>query len=486
MIDLNAIGYGNGLIYVGIPRERMYLTQFVDNRDQLLTELARSGRSCGYWQSEGHRVDRNRDQIVDAFLAHEKKPEWLLMLDSDMEHPVNAPMRLTEWKKPIVGALYFHRGQSHDPFVFKYAGTKPDKYNRPTHTWAPLRDLVYRFLEAQNTPMRDGAFYVEKPTKNPLIECDAIGTGCIVIHRSVFEAMPAPWFEYRAGGNSEDLMFCKECRDADIPVYCDISTVCGHYNWVPMGQTQFRMNYVNRGLNMTSYSKGVAAHWWSKFFDVSKEESIKAVEEGTPAMVGPIWVRRFGDKKPSAEEVDAFYRDPEVGKAYIMELLHWNFTTNFNALRKTLTPLREINVLEIGSGIGSVALQLWIQGCRVLASEINPMLRDFTDLRYKEMVDEIMGEVGELSVVDETWVEKTPDETLDYVVSFDTFEHMPFDILKKTIEAARSKLKMGGRLVYHANFEQQDAYPMHFNHTKRFESLLTGFERLNEMELKKV
>ena len=490
MINLDEIGYGNGLIYVGIPRERMYMTQFVDNRDTLLTRLAESGRGCGYWQAEGHRVDRNRDMIVQAFLNHPKEPEWLLMLDSDMEHPVEAPERLVAWKRPIVGALYFHRGQSHDPFVFTYSGLHKDRYGRDTPHWSPMKDLVYKFLEDQSTPMRDGAFVIDQPSRNPLIECDAIGTGCMMVHRSVFETMPAPWFEYRQGGNSEDLVFCKEAKELyGIPVHCDISTVCGHYHWVAMGQAQFRMQYINRGINLTTYTKGIAARWWSKIFDTTIEEALQAITDGSPAMVGDIWKKKFGKKTPSDEEVYAFYNDPEVGKSYAMELLHWNFLQTFNAMRKTLTPLHNVDVLEIGSGIGTVALQLWVQDCRVLAAEVNKTLRDFIDLRYQEMVDELVTlETGELSIVDDTWITKTPDETLDYVVSFETFEHMPWTELEDTIKAAYTKLKPGGSLIYTANFGQQDLYPMHYDYSSRFEELLIdkiGFERISSMELRK-
>lgn len=487
MYDPNAVGYGNGLIYVGIPRERMYLNAFVDNRDALLTKLAESGVSCGFFQAEGHRVDRNRDQIVHVFMAHEKKPEWLLMLDTDMEHPTEAPMRLAAWKKPIVGALYFHRGKSHDPFVFRYAGMrKDDTYDRQTHTWAPKRDLVYQFLEAQGVPMRDGAAVIDRPTSNPLVECDAIGSGCMLVHRSVFEHLPAPWFEYRPGGNSEDLIFCKEAKEAGIPVFCDISTICGHYQWVPMGQVQFRMNYVNRGLNLTAYTLGMASRWWSKMYGISTDKAIEKVKAGNAHMVGDIWRKRF-KSPPTPAQVEKFYRNPEVGKAYAMELLHWNFSPTFNTMRRVLTPLREVDVLEIGSGIGSVALQLWIQRCRVLASEVNEDLRKFIDIRYEEMVEEVTGECGELSVIDDTWIEKTPDRSLDYVVSFETFEHLPWDLLKETIGAAHRKLKDGGRLIYSANFKQQDLYPMHYDYSDVFESLFDGlFERLNSMELRKV
>lgn len=489
MIDLDAIGYGNGLIYIGIPRERFYLPQFVDNRDAVLTVLAERGVSCGYHQAEGHRVDRNRDQIVKAFLRHEKKPEWLLMLDSDQEHPTDCGIRLAAWKKPIVGALYFHRGQSHDPFVFDYVGKREDDNKRMTNVWAPKRDLVYDFLEANKVPMRNGGFVIDKPAKNPLIECDAIGTGCILIHRSVLEEIPFPWFEYREGGNSEDLMFCKMAKeDYGIPIYCDISTVCGHYTMVPLGQAQFRMNYLNRGINITAYTKGIAARWYSKAFGITTDEAIAEIEAGNGTMVTPIWRKRFGKTHPEQQQIEEFYTDPEVGKAYVMELLHWNFLPQFNAQRNLLVGLREMNVMEIGAGIGTVALQLWIQRCNVLAVETNQVLRDFIDIRYQEMLDEIVGEIGQLSVVDETWIEKTPAEHLDAIVSFDTFEHMHKETLNKTLKAAYEKLRPGGQLIHASNWEQQDLYPMHYNHAKLFDAQVTtlGFKIENEHVLRKV
>ena len=56
-------GEGNGKIYLGIPRERFYFPEFVDNRDKVLRSLHEGGLSCGYYQASGHRVDRNRDRI---------------------------------------------------------------------------------------------------------------------------------------------------------------------------------------------------------------------------------------------------------------------------------------------------------------------------------------------------------------------------------------------------------------------------------------
>lgn len=457
-------GDGNGKVYVGIPRERIYLTQFVDNRDAILARIHEMGLDCGYWQQEGHRVDRNRDGICKQFLNHKDKPEWLLMIDTDMEHPVDLAERLVRWKKPIVGGLYFHRGKTHDPFVFLNAPESPDEYERIGRQWAPMRDEVYDFLIRAGIPMRDGSVVVDGVDSHALLECDAVATGAFLLHRSVIEAIKPPWFEYIAGGNSEDLIFCAKAKEEyGFPVYCDLSTISGHYHWVAMGQAQFRMNYENRGINVTSYTKRTAAGWLSKFYNIPIEKAIADIEAGNAHLVGDYWKERFDSKQPSPSAERRFYASEKVGKLYIMELLHWNFTPVFNQLRQMLSHLRGVNVIEIGAGIGSVALQLIIQNSNVLAVEPNQMLRDFTDLRYQEMVRHTATQLGELSVVGEEWMQNVPDTSYQAAVSFDTFEHLTEKDLRLVIKHLARVLVWGGKLYYHANWYQQDLYPMHHN-----------------------
>lgn len=124
-----------GKIYIGIPRERLYIPAFVDNRDQILMTLQKENRSAGYFQTEGCRIDRNRDKIVDQFLSLPDKPDWLQMLDTDMDFPLNAPLRLAKWGKPIIGGLYFHRGHNHEPFIYTEAEPGPDNYGRTIKLW---------------------------------------------------------------------------------------------------------------------------------------------------------------------------------------------------------------------------------------------------------------------------------------------------------------------------------------------------------------
>jgi len=477
-------GDGNGKVYLGIPRERVYIPAFVDNRDAILARMHQAGLGSSYYQAEGHRVDRNRDRIVKEFLADKTEPEWLLMIDTDMEHPETLAERLIRWNKPIVGALYFHRGRTHDPFAFRRVEDQKDEYGRYTPTWAPMRDEVYSYIIKNQIPLRDGAIVVDGVDNESLYECDAVATGAILIHRSVFDSIEAPWFEYPEGGISEDLWFCLKAKEKNLPVYCDFSTICGHYHWVPMGQVQFRMNYENRGINLTTYSKRQAAEWIRKFFDISQEEAIKMIEDGSPNDVGKLWESKFGGKTVPAATEKEFYLSNEAGKTYIIELLHWNFTPQFTRLRQSLSGIRNSTILEIGSGIGSVLLQLAIQNNSVIGVEINPLLRSFSAMRYEELVDKIETSLGSVEITDERWMVEMPDASVDAVVSFDTFEHLDEETLREVIKNISRVLKPNGHLIYHANWYQQDLYPMHHDYSSIWDEILKSnqFTPLSDIE----
>ncbi|MGC9423758.1 class I SAM-dependent methyltransferase [Vibrio sp.] len=461
-----------GKVFIGIPRERLYIPFFVDNRDQIMITLQKAGRGAGLYQHSSHRVDRNRDNIVEAFLNDPKKPEWLQFLDSDMDHPNNISIRLSKWGKPIIGGLYFHRKQTHDPFVFKDAPPLKDKYGRTTKSWRPMRDEVYQFFEENNIPMMDGAMTIDQTKNSPLVECDAVATGAMLIHRSVLEHMEKPLFEYRQYGNSEDLVFCHEAKhDYGIPIFCDLSTVSGHYIFSPQGQAQFRQKYQGRGLVFSGFTLPPAVDWLSGFLGISKEAAEEKLRSGNAHMAGDYWIGKFGDKEPTSKEVDEFYKDSYVGKLYLIELLHWNMSRTFHDIKSMFIGLRDMSVLEIGSGIGSLAIQLSVQKCKVTASEINDTLRNFAQYRTGQLRKEIGSELGAISYISEQW-SKEPENTYDAVVSVDTFEHLTAEQAQKMLKDIARVIKPGGNLMYHANFKQQDLYPMHFDHSEMWDTWL--------------
>lgn len=469
-----------GTVMLGIPRERVYITQFIDNRDAIMADMQKAELYGGYWTVEGHRVDRNRDTIVEFFLSHPEKPEWLLMLDTDMEHPVDIATRLRSRGKAIVGALYFHRGGTHDPFIFNIGDKSyPDKWGREGHKkWIPARELVFDFLEANSVPLQDGSVVINNPIGEYLVECDAVATGAIMIHRSILENWKGEWgvlpmFEYKAGGASEDLTWCEDARAQGFKIWCDFSTISGHYHWVPMGQAQFRQMFINRGAELTTFGKADAMNWLHKFQGIKEEDAKAKIEGGNAHMVGNYWIAKFGKETPSPEEVEAFYKDEYTGELYLIELLYWNFTRVFNSIRSSLVDIRKANVVEIGSGIGTVAMQMAIQSCNVIAIEPNDTLRKFSEYRWDDLREKLTGHRGDITWEGDTSLDNIADGSQKAVISFDTFEHMPADLLQETLAKANRCLELSGWLIFHNNFSQQDMYPMHYDHSKEWDKWLT-------------
>lgn len=160
-------------VLIGLPWQKVTnpLTSFCVNR--LLDT-----RRCAFTMNHGDAfVAHTRNIIGDVFLR--SKHEWLLTIDDDMFVPIGDAATLrsfTGWNLPepfasfhaldrlmssgktLVGALYFGRQSVNSPPV----------YNEGT---ASKDEAVYA---------RKGPHDVVKPTR-------WVGTGCMLIHRTVFE-----------------------------------------------------------------------------------------------------------------------------------------------------------------------------------------------------------------------------------------------------------------------------------------------------------
>ena len=171
-------------------------------------------------------ISNNRNIIVQEFL---ERPEfdYLMMIDSDIVPPQNV-MNLADFLASpdidIIGGLCF-AWQQHTiiPLVLEY-----DPKRNP--------EKPYHVMEF------DGS--------EGLIECDAIGTGCILIKRKVLEhpKMKAPFTNFydENGIKKEglDLSFCRRAKELGFRVYCHLDYPCSH--WTPFDLMEVYMGLTHK------------------------------------------------------------------------------------------------------------------------------------------------------------------------------------------------------------------------------------------------
>jgi hypothetical protein len=185
------------------------------NADQLFPAFIRIAQQGipFVWLPYG-RTDKVREQaalqLLDSDFTH------IVMLDSDQRHPQDIVKRLCSHaardpEKRIIGGLYFRRGEPYDPLAWRIGG-------------------------------EDGLLYSLETWQDELLEVDIIGTGALMIHRSVFEELPRPWFFYdysqvldpQYAWPTEDISFSLLARQHGIKIYCDTTVDSPHLttNWI--------------------------------------------------------------------------------------------------------------------------------------------------------------------------------------------------------------------------------------------------------------
>jgi GT2 family glycosyltransferase len=162
-------------------------------------------------------LSKQRNRLVKQFL--ETKSDWLLMMDSDEQLPVSAFDKLIEAAhdkdRPVIAGLVFASFETGLP------------YPKPVPTI--FQDTV------------DGFLPLYKYDKDSLFQVDAAGTGCLLIHRSVLEAIQADadphqgkdwcWFwDGPINGEwiGEDLQFCRRVRSLGFPIYVHTGAILQH------------------------------------------------------------------------------------------------------------------------------------------------------------------------------------------------------------------------------------------------------------------
>jgi len=191
----------------------------------------------------------------------------------------------------------------------------------------------------------------------------------------------------------------------------------------------------------------------ARFLNISYEETLQRVRGYTVKVAAEKWAAA---SPKSAEDVDRFYRNQ--GDYYLYELIPWNYENDvYKSWNAPLLSYRGRKILEIGAGIGTLCIQLAYAGNDVTYCDINPKLRAFAEMRFKERGLHIPV-VSDLKGL----------RDFDIVVANDFFEHIHKDKLPGLLRNIARCLKDRGFVYHRSNFKQQDIFPMHFDHSEYF------------------
>lgn len=148
--------------------------------------------------------------------------DYVLMVDNDVVIPKYALKNLLDDPKDVCLGFYAHRGGDNiyrgSTCVCKLADEKGKRYfNFPLES-------EYTAEELRN--LREQGKYK--------IKIHGGGMGCAFIKTDVFKRISYPWYDWvnykddNRGMLSEDLYFCVQCKNKNIPIYTDTRVKCGH------------------------------------------------------------------------------------------------------------------------------------------------------------------------------------------------------------------------------------------------------------------
>jgi cellulose synthase/poly-beta-1,6-N-acetylglucosamine synthase-like glycosyltransferase len=145
----------------------------------------------------GNQIARQRNLAVQMVTG-----DWLLFVDADSVPPPDTLPRLLGHDVDLVGGVILER-------------------------YPPFAVCAVRSAD----PLHPARFRLPELPREGLLEAAAVGTGCLLIRRSVLETIEAPWF--RCGQVIPDLLledteFCLRAHAAGVTVHLDCSLRVGH------------------------------------------------------------------------------------------------------------------------------------------------------------------------------------------------------------------------------------------------------------------
>ena len=460
------------------------------------------------WCVEGTLVDANRNKLIEVFLQSEY--DWMLQWDDDVvftesASDVIARMIRTgqEHGARVIAGMYVQKREPFYPHIYRDVTDGVDgrpNYVAESHRVLLDNDLndtqkMWRLAEIGRESQRRVYVPITDFVPNSVVNVDAVGGGCVLIHRSILEDMaeqlkpgwvpgrktaegndedPPPFFTFRYGFG-EDMSFCYHVRHLlNEPIVVDTSVKLTHLTWdgltfdhyvahqlaVPETEhTQAAIDGVKERMAQRAngsaqpdvlaefYQMGIED--WMKFANLD-DAGVEWYLRDASDRVAETWTER--DPK-TREQVDAFYATVN----YIPDLLLWNNTPQFAGRIRTPLSYNKRKVADFGAGIGTLAMLYARQGCEVYHVDVMGYTRDFAAFRYEKRALDItvFGDLAPLAGKD-----------LDLISAIDTLEHIHPDAIEETAQQMAAALRPGGRVYHNSSFvpvgTHSETHPMHY------------------------
>jgi hypothetical protein len=145
----------------------------------------------------------------------------LFMTEMDMVLPYNCIVKLLALDKDMASGIYFLRSG------LQARRGQPCLYKKASATEA------IRVANKSSTYMHSPLSLFPRETP---FQVDCSGLGCVLFKREVFERLPYPWFDLKAGseekiGYGSDMYFYTHARQHGLELWADPTVQCGQIDY---------------------------------------------------------------------------------------------------------------------------------------------------------------------------------------------------------------------------------------------------------------